>query len=210
MARPRKLTRDPDKKPRSFDELQTHYQNAERLYRLTGGESIDMQIAALDRTQDAYRSQMDAAEMMQSEKGVGAWGPTVNPYESRMTASTAAKLHKLKEQKMAQCLLWAEEGYEAELAKRTAAERIVPEVGDCPRASDEDQAESEREPTDTAAAAPIPMNGHAGPKGGDSFSVQTTRGGQPLLAGTNSEFHVGNRAERRRARARRRRDNGTD
>jgi hypothetical protein len=113
MARPQKLTSDPDKKPRSFDELQAHWENARRLYRLTGGDSIDMQIAALDRTQDAYRSQMDAAEMMQSKKGVGAWGPNVNPYESRMTASTAARLHKLKEQKMAQCLLWAEEGYEA-------------------------------------------------------------------------------------------------
>jgi hypothetical protein len=129
MARPRKLTRDPDKKPRSFDELQRIHQMAEKLYHLTGGGSIDNQLAALDRTQDAFRSQMDAAEIMQSDVGAGAWGPNVSIYESRMAASTAAKLHKLKEQKMAQCLLWAEEGAEA-AANAAKTEETVPEARD--------------------------------------------------------------------------------
>jgi hypothetical protein len=79
MARPRKLTRDPDKKPRSFDELQRIHNMAEKLYELTGGKSLDLQIAALDRTQAAYTAQMDAAELMKSDVGAGAWGPTVTP-----------------------------------------------------------------------------------------------------------------------------------
>jgi hypothetical protein len=195
MARPRKLTRDPDKKPRSFDELQRIHGMAGKLYELTGGGSLDLQIAALDRTQAAYAAQMDAAEMMKSDVGAGAWGPTVTPHESRLTASTSARLHKLREQKMAQCLLWAEEGAEASAAKAAAAETAaddaapdarpstVPGEPDRPRPSEQDRktapASAPAKATSTSAA--VPIVGHPGSKNGDSPSTQTTRGGQPPL-----------------------------
>jgi hypothetical protein len=185
MARPKKLTRDPDKKARSFNELQRIHQMAEKLYHLTGGESIDMQIAALDRTQQAYRSQMDAAEMMQSDVGAGAWGPNVNPYEARMTASTAAKLIKLREQKMAHCLLMAEEGAEAE-ADRVAAKAEGTVSEGCHRPSAEGAVEQ-------AVAKPVAVSGpelpsipetmkaHSAAKDGDS---PQTRGQPPQAGGT--------------------------
>jgi hypothetical protein len=187
MARPKKLTRDPDKKARSFNELQRIHQMAEKLYHLTGGESIDMQIAALDRTQDAYRSQMDAAEMMKSDVGAGAWGPNVNPYEARMTASTAAKLIKLREQKMAHCLLMAEEGAEAE-ADRVAAEAKGGASEGCPRPSAEGEGAVEQAVARPVAVSgpelpsvPETMKAHSTAKDGDS---PQKRGQSPLAGGT--------------------------
>lgn len=145
MGRPRKIVRDTDKPARSFNEIQRIVEMAFRFYELTGGLSLDLQLRSMDRTAEMYQMQTDAA--LQYGQDPGAFGPTVNPYESRMSASTYARLNAQREKKMAQCMAWAEEGAQAgeeREAKGEGAEReasasgreaptVNPEAGESPQ-----------------------------------------------------------------------------
>ena len=124
MARPKKLTRDPDKRPRSYAEIQQIHGMAERLYLMTGGASLDLQIEAMDTTQRCYTRQVAAAEAGQPYSA--GLGPDVTTYEARMSASTASRLHKQREQKMQQCLLLAEEGAENEAEAAAVGAGLAP------------------------------------------------------------------------------------
>jgi hypothetical protein len=123
-----------------------------------------------------------------------------------MTASTAAKLHKLREQKMAQCLLLAEEGAEAAALEEAANAAEAGNVGAGlapPTPADHSVAAGGADSTRSPQASVAPTEAQAANKNGGSPSANSGRGQSPL-----GDFHAGNRDERRRARALRRRENG--
>jgi hypothetical protein len=141
MGRPRKHVRDPEVPARTFNQLQAIVEMALTLYRLMGGDSLDLQLRSLDRTAEMFQLQTDAA--LQYGQDPGAYGPTVNPYEARMSASTYARLNAQREKKMAQCMAWAEEGAQAAAEReaagksadvKTAAATATPEMNAAPAA----------------------------------------------------------------------------
>jgi hypothetical protein len=119
MGRPRKNVRDADKPPREFNAIQRIVEMALTLFRLTGGESLDLQLRSMDRTAEMYQMQTDAA-LQYGNEAAGAYGPNVSTYEARMSASTYARLNAQREKKMAQCMAWAEEGAEADALRKAA------------------------------------------------------------------------------------------
>jgi hypothetical protein len=139
------MTRDADKPARTFDQIQAVVQFALTLFRLTGGESLDLQLRSLDRTAEMFQLQTQAA--LEHGKDPGCYGPTVTPYEARMSASAYARLNAQREAKMAQCMAWAEEGAEAAATKAT--EKATPAGTSNPQS----ERASERTPSQKAAGA---------------------------------------------------------
>jgi hypothetical protein len=138
MARPRKPRRDPEKPARTFDQITAIIAMAKQFFLMLGGADTDLQIDALAYTARAFSSQMNWIE--HDGRDQNPWGPNVSTYEARMTAGRSAALQRLRDQKMAQCMAWAEEAAEAAAGtatEGTVGEGTVPEVRDCPRSSDQ-------------------------------------------------------------------------
>lgn len=119
MARYQNVRKPANRTARPITELIDVEATTERLYLETGGMVIQMQIEALELTAEAYRSQMRGAKAAferghrLAEDERPGWGPTITPYEARMSANALAKLMKLREEKLAQCRTIVEEGEEA-------------------------------------------------------------------------------------------------
>ncbi|MEZ5992696.1 MAG: hypothetical protein R3E76_10125 [Planctomycetota bacterium] len=136
MARYQNVRKPANRVARPISELIDVEATTERLYLETGGMVIQMQIEALELTAEAYRSQMRGAKAAHerghrlAEDERPGWGPTITPYEARMSANALAKLMKLREEKLAQCRKIVEEGEEARKleAEKTEAESESEEV----------------------------------------------------------------------------------
>jgi hypothetical protein len=179
MGRPRKNVRDAGKPPREFNAIQRIVEMALTLFRLTGGDSLDLQLRSMDRTAEMYQMQTDAA-LQYGNEAAGAYGPNVSTYEARMSASTYARLNAQREKKMAQCMAWAEEGAEAD-ALRKAAGGSPPSSGNS--ASNGTSASSGTDiPVGAAerSEAVEAAKAQAAPKDGDSPSAKSGRGQSPL------------------------------
>ena len=143
MGRPRKIVRDTEKPARSFNEIQRIVEMALKLFELTGGLSLDLQLRSMDRTAEMYQLQTDAA--LQYGQDPGAYGPTVNPYEARMSASSYARLNAQREAKMAQCMAWAEEGAQAAEERKANGAQDSSGTGNPAGGTEPGEAELERE-----------------------------------------------------------------
>jgi hypothetical protein len=130
----RKRKSDADPTPRSRNELIDIEATANRLYLETGGDVIQKQIEALELTAEAYIAQMRAAKsyyergIQLSEEDKVGWGPTITPYEARMSAANLAKLLKLRREKLAHCRAIVEESEAARKAEEEA--KAEPEAAD--------------------------------------------------------------------------------
>lgn len=145
MARFQNVRKTANPQPRPISELIDIEATTERLYLETGGMALQMQIEALELTAEAYRSQMRGAKAAferghrLTEEERPGWGPTITPYEARMSANALAKLMKLRQEKLEQCRAIVEEGEEARKleAQKTEAESESKEVtGEEPEAEE--------------------------------------------------------------------------
>ena len=196
MARPRKIVRDTEKPARSFNEIQRIVEMALKLFELTGGLSLDLQLRSMDRTAEMYQMQTDAA--LQYGQDPGAYGPTVNPYEARMSACSYARLNAQREAKMAQCMAWAEEGAQAAEERKAAGGGVEREANDLEReASDlereasasgreaatvqpEAAAKSSREPAGRNENGDSPQNRGQSPNGDEFVDATKPMPSEPL------------------------------
>jgi hypothetical protein len=177
MGRPRKNVRDADKPPREFNAIQRIVEMALTLFRLTGGDSLDLQLRSMDRTAEMYQMQTDAA-LQYGNEAAGAYGPNVSTYEARMSASTYARLNAQREKKMAQCMAWAEEGAEADALRKAAGGGSA----DLEREASASGREATINPVGAAerSEAVESAKAQAAPKDGDSPSAKSGRGQSPL------------------------------
>ncbi|MCA8919434.1 MAG: hypothetical protein KDB68_01690 [Planctomycetes bacterium] len=168
MARYQNVRKPANRTARPITELIDVEATTERLYLETGGMVIQMQIEALELTAEAYRSQMRGAKAAferghrLAEDERPGWGPTITPYEARMSANALAKLMKLREEKLAQCRTIVEEGEEARKLEAEAAEtKTEPEESETKETTADETTTAENAQQETTPAAEEPTGNPA-------------------------------------------------
>lgn len=144
-------------------EMDRHiYREAYKMFLTEGGDAIDLMLENGQLTMAAYRSQIRAAK-----EGGSGWGPTVTPYEDRMTRSLQMRLMRQKQE-------WIERCRQRILEERKAYE-------DQRAAAGESEPEEEELPEE---ATPTPEEFEFG--GTDEPAPETEAAHEPALSSTSS------------------------
>lgn len=109
-------------------EMDRHiYREAYKMFLAEGGDAIDLMLENGQLTMAAYRSQIRAAK-----EGGSGWGPTVTPYEDRMTRSLQMRLMRQKQEWIERCRQRIIEEQEAFKEQCAAARESEPDEKDLP------------------------------------------------------------------------------
>lgn len=103
------------------------YREAYKMFLAEGGGDIDLMLENGQLTMAAYKSQIRAAK-----EGGSGWGPTVTPYEDRMTRSLQMRLMRQKQEWIERCRQRIIEEQKAFEERSTAASESVPDEEDLP------------------------------------------------------------------------------